>query len=57
MSQSTAIDHSLREEESRAVRAEGEDGKQNLAVKDRQLQLLESIDASLKTIAFLLEKL
>lgn len=55
MSQSTAKPHALNTDDERPVRVEGEDGKQKLVTKDPQLQLLESIDASLKKIALLLE--
>lgn len=55
MSQSTAKPHALNTDDERAVRVEGDEGRQALVTKDPQLQLLESIDASLKKIAMLLE--
>lgn len=55
MTQNTAKPHALNTEDERPVRAEGEDGKQELIVKDRQLQLLESIDSNLKKLVFLIE--
>ena len=56
MSQSTAKPHQLEAEDGRKVLVEGEEGKQALVTKDPQLvQLLQSIDASLKKILFILE--
>lgn len=55
MSQGTAKPHALEADDGRKVRVEGEAGKQGLATTDPQLKLLESIDASLKKILFILE--
>lgn len=55
MSQSTAKPHHLESEDGRKALLEGENGKQGLVTKDPQLQLLQSIDDSLKKILFILE--
>lgn len=45
----------LEVEDDKKGRIEGEDGRGELVVKDKQLQLLESIDETLKKILFILE--
>lgn len=54
MSQTTAKTHTLEENTGRKVRADGEEGKQKLAVSDNT-ELLESIDAKLGRIIELME--
>lgn len=55
MSQSTAKEHAARVEKDRELRVEGEKGDQKLVTKDPQLQLLQSIDKSLKDILLILQ--